>query len=68
MVMMVNDLGTGDIGGNNLNKEYSNKKSVLSPVILRQGGNTRRNVTEECLIWLEIEGVPLRAWNNDTFT
>nr|GEU48517.1 RNA-directed DNA polymerase, eukaryota [Tanacetum cinerariifolium] len=25
-------------------------------------------VVEERLVWLEIEGVPLRAWNNDTFT
>ncbi|PWA89223.1 RNA-directed DNA polymerase, eukaryota, Reverse transcriptase zinc-binding domain protein [Artemisia annua] len=25
-------------------------------------------VVEERLIWLEIEGVPIRAWNNDTFT
>ncbi|PWA92161.1 RNA-directed DNA polymerase, eukaryota, Reverse transcriptase zinc-binding domain protein [Artemisia annua] len=25
-------------------------------------------VMEERLIWLEIEGVPIRAWNNDTFT
>ncbi|GJZ38058.1 putative RNA-directed DNA polymerase, eukaryota, reverse transcriptase zinc-binding domain protein, partial [Tanacetum coccineum] len=24
-------------------------------------------VVSECLIWLEIEGVPLRAWHNDTF-
>ncbi|GJZ22397.1 reverse transcriptase domain, reverse transcriptase zinc-binding domain protein [Tanacetum coccineum] len=24
-------------------------------------------VVEERLVWLEIEGVPLRAWNNDTF-
>ncbi|GJW69243.1 hypothetical protein Tco_0123667 [Tanacetum coccineum] len=24
-------------------------------------------VVEERLIWLEIEGVPIRAWNNDTF-
>jgi hypothetical protein len=25
-------------------------------------------VVTERLVWLEIEGVPLRAWNNDTFT
>ncbi|GJW65791.1 RNA-directed DNA polymerase, eukaryota, reverse transcriptase zinc-binding domain protein [Tanacetum coccineum] len=25
-------------------------------------------VVEEHLIWLEIEGVPIRAWNNDIFT
>ncbi|GJS98722.1 hypothetical protein Tco_0819892 [Tanacetum coccineum] len=24
-------------------------------------------VVKERLVWLEIEGVPLRAWNNDTF-
>nr|GEZ21052.1 reverse transcriptase domain, reverse transcriptase zinc-binding domain protein [Tanacetum cinerariifolium] len=65
---VVNPVDNGDrLQSSNKDTSYANvAKASINLSLLKPWYDDF--VVEERLVWLEIEGVPLRAWNNDTFT